>query len=146
MPGDICCVCQKPIAGAARMLGGRAFCEEHYARVGRNRRGAWVAMVALVIGLAAFMAALDGEVLAALSKSGTQIAWLGAIGEETGNLGAEEAVAAGLRADECVVLEPTDLRIVHAHKGACWFTVATRGRAAHASALRRTNSPWTGGL
>ena len=83
--------------------------------------------------LAAFMAALDAEVLAALSKSGTQIAWLGAIGEETGNLGAEEAVADGLRADECVVLEPTDLHIVHAHKGACWYTVATRGRAAHAS-------------
>ncbi len=58
MPGDICCVCQKPIAGAARMLGGRAFCEDHYARVGRNRRGAWVAMVALVVGLAAFMAAV----------------------------------------------------------------------------------------
>ena len=83
--------------------------------------------------LAAFMAALDAEVLAALGKSATQLVWLGAIGEETGNLGAEEAVAAGLRADECVVLEPTDLRIVHAHKGACWFTVATRGRAVHAS-------------
>ena len=83
--------------------------------------------------LAAFMAALDDDVLAALATSGTQIAWLGAIGEETGNLGAEEAAAAGLRADECVVLEPTDLHIVHAHKGACWFTVATRGRAVHAS-------------
>ena len=83
--------------------------------------------------LAAFLAALDADTLGALDKSGVQLAWLGAIGEETGNLGAEEAVAAGLRADECVVLEPTDLRIVHAHKGACWFTVATRGRAAHAS-------------
>ena len=83
--------------------------------------------------LAAFMAALDDETLAAAAGAGIQVAWLGAIGEETGNLGAEEAVAGGLRADECVVLEPTDLRIVHAHKGACWFTVATRGRAAHAS-------------
>ena len=83
--------------------------------------------------LAAFMAALDDDVLGALAKSKTQVLWLGAIGEETGNLGAEEAVAAGLRADECVVLEPTDLRIVHAHKGACWFVAATRGRAAHAS-------------
>lgn len=83
--------------------------------------------------LAAFMAACDAEVLAALAKSGVQIVWLGAIGEETGNLGAEEAVADGLRADECVVLEPTDLHVVHAHKGACWFTAATRGRAVHAS-------------
>lgn len=83
--------------------------------------------------LASFMAALDTELLAELAKSQTQIVWLGAIGEETGNLGAEEAIAEGLRADECIVLEPTDLHIVHAHKGACWFTVATRGRAVHAS-------------
>ena len=83
--------------------------------------------------LAAFMAALDADVLGALKASAVQLAWLGAIGEETGNLGAEEAVAAGLRADDCVVLEPTDLHLVHAHKGACWFTVATRGRAVHAS-------------
>ena len=64
--------------------------------------------------LAAFMAALDADVLAALANSKTRIVWLGAIGEETGNLGAEEAVADGLRAYECVVLEPTDLHIVHA--------------------------------
>jgi acetylornithine deacetylase/succinyl-diaminopimelate desuccinylase family protein len=83
--------------------------------------------------LAAFMAALDEEILAALKAADVQLVWLGAIGEETGNLGAEEAVAAGVRADECVVLEPTGLRMVHAHKGACWFTVATRGRAAHGS-------------
>ena len=90
--------------------------------------------------LAAFLAALDAEVLAALASAGVQLAWLGAIGEETGNLGAEEAAAAGLRADECIVLEPTDLRIVHAHKGACWFTVGTRGRAAHASDPARGDS------
>lgn len=83
--------------------------------------------------LAAFLAALDDEVRATLDRSDVQVAWLGAIGEETGNLGAEEAVAAGLRADECIVLEPTELRIVPAHKGACWFSVATRGRAAHGS-------------
>jgi acetylornithine deacetylase/succinyl-diaminopimelate desuccinylase-like protein len=87
--------------------------------------------------LAAFLAALDTDVLSALAKSSVQLVWLGAIGEETGNLGAEEAVAGGLKADECIVLEPTDLHIVHAHKGACWFTVATRGRAVHASAPAR---------
>jgi len=83
--------------------------------------------------LAAFLAALDEEVLSAFSGSDVQLAWVGAIGEETGNLGAEEIVAAGLRADDCIVLEPTDLHIVHAHKGVCWFTVTTRGHAVHAS-------------
>ncbi len=99
--------------------------------------------------LAAFMAALDEDVLSALAGSRLEVAWLGAIGEETGNLGAEEAIAAGLRADECVVLEPTGLHIVHAHKGACWFTVATHGRAAHASnpargdnAIRKMPEVW----
>lgn len=83
--------------------------------------------------LAAFLAVLDSEVLEALAEAGIQLLWLGAIGEETGNLGAEEAVAAGVRADKCIVLEPTGLGIIHAHKGACWFTAATTGRAAHAS-------------
>ena len=99
--------------------------------------------------LAAFMAALDEDVLSALAGSRLEVVWLGAIGEETGNLGAEEAIAAGLRADECVVLEPTGLHIVHAHKGACWFTVATHGRAAHASnpargdnAIRKMPEVW----
>lgn len=83
--------------------------------------------------LAAFLAALDDDTLAAVSAAGVRLVWLGAIGEETGNLGAEEAAAAGIRADECIVLEPTEGRIVHAHKGACWFRAATRGRAAHGS-------------
>jgi len=83
--------------------------------------------------LAAFLAALDQDVLTAISQSGLQILWVGAIGEETGNLGAEEVVAAGLRADECIVLEPTGAHIVHAHKGVCWFTLTTRGLAVHAS-------------
>jgi len=83
--------------------------------------------------LASFLAALDAEVLAAFAESDIQLAWVGAIGEETGNLGAEEVVAAGLQADECIVLEPTDTHIVHAHKGVCWFTVTTCGLAVHAS-------------
>ncbi len=83
--------------------------------------------------LAAFLAAIDDEVLAALRASSVELVLLGAIGEETGNLGAEQAVADGLRADETIVLEPTQLRIVNTHKGACWFKAATRGRSAHGS-------------
>lgn len=58
MVGEVCCVCGKPVTGAARMLGGRAFCDEHYGRVGRNRKGMWTAMAALIVGLAAFVAAV----------------------------------------------------------------------------------------
>jgi len=56
MAGETCCVCNKSIAGAARMFGGRAFCDDHYARLGQNRRGMWLAMLVLIIGLAAFVA------------------------------------------------------------------------------------------
>jgi RsiW-degrading membrane proteinase PrsW (M82 family) len=40
------------------MLGGRAFCDEHYAQVGHNRKGMWTAILALIVGLAAFVAAV----------------------------------------------------------------------------------------
>lgn len=58
MAGETCCVCNKSIAGAARMFGGRAFCDDHYARLGQNRRGMWLAMLVLIIGLAAFVAGI----------------------------------------------------------------------------------------
>jgi acetylornithine deacetylase/succinyl-diaminopimelate desuccinylase-like protein len=59
--------------------------------------------------------------------------FVGAIGEETGNIGALELVDAEIGADEILVLEPTDLHVVHAHKGAFWFEVAITGLAAHGS-------------
>jgi protease PrsW len=55
MAGETCCVCDRPIQGAARMLGGRAFCDEHYARVGRSRPGLWLATLILIIGLGLFV-------------------------------------------------------------------------------------------
>ena len=58
MAGETCCVCDKPLTGAARMLGGRAFCDEHYARVGQSRKGVWLAMLFLIVGLALFVTAV----------------------------------------------------------------------------------------
>jgi protease PrsW len=58
MAGETCCVCNKPIAGAAKMLGGRAFCEEHYAKVGQHRKGIWLATIILIVGLALFVTAV----------------------------------------------------------------------------------------
>jgi succinyl-diaminopimelate desuccinylase len=36
-----------------------------------------------------------------------------------------------------IVGEPTSLRVVRAQRGACWFRITTRGRAAHGSAPER---------
>lgn len=55
MSNPICCVCQTPIEGPAKTLGGRAYCARHYARVGRNRRGMWGATLALIAGLVLFV-------------------------------------------------------------------------------------------
>lgn len=83
--------------------------------------------------MAAALAALHPPALAALNRAGWRILFAAVMGEETGNVGAERLVARGARADLAIVLEPTDLAIVHAHKGALWFEVDVHGRAAHGS-------------
>jgi RsiW-degrading membrane proteinase PrsW (M82 family) len=58
-----CCVCHKPVADHAPRLGRRAYCDEHYAKVCRDRGSVWrsgiVNLVAVVI-FAAFVAILAG--------------------------------------------------------------------------------------
>jgi acetylornithine deacetylase/succinyl-diaminopimelate desuccinylase family protein len=83
--------------------------------------------------MAAALMALDRATLERLANAGVQVIYVGAMGEEKGNIGAEELVEGGLGADQAIVLEPTDLNIVHAHKGALWFEVEVEGLAAHGS-------------
>jgi acetylornithine deacetylase len=83
--------------------------------------------------MAAALVNLIPEVLDPLAAAGVQVQFIGAIGEETGNLGAIELTDAGVGGDEILVLEPTDLHTVHAHKGVLWFEIELIGRAAHGS-------------
>ncbi len=83
--------------------------------------------------MAAALFAMDRALLEKLAEAGVQVVFVGAMGEEKGNIGAEELVELGVGADEAIVLEPTDLNIVHAHKGALWFEVEVEGLAAHGS-------------
>ncbi len=85
--------------------------------------------------LAAALWALHQEpaALQQLAAAGVRLLVIGVMGEETGNTGALRLVEQGIRADECLVLEPTDNAIVHAHKGALWLEVTVQGRAAHGS-------------
>lgn len=53
--------------------------------------------------------------------------------EEYGFTGARQAVAKGLKADFGIVGEPTQLRIVRAHKGVLRWRVVTKGTAAHSA-------------
>ena len=84
--------------------------------------------------MAAALWAMTPELLEALKKAGCRLVYVGAMGEEKGNVGAARLVKKGkVRADECIVLEPTELAVIHAHKGALWFAVEVEGLAAHGS-------------
>ena len=83
--------------------------------------------------LAAALHAMTPEVLDRLSGAGVEVVIVGAMGEETGNIGALRLAERGIGADQAIILEPTELGIVHAHKGACWFEIEVRGVAAHGS-------------
>ncbi|MBN2003319.1 MAG: PrsW family intramembrane metalloprotease [Anaerolineae bacterium] len=65
MDKNVCCVCHQPVApGAARQLGGRTFCERHYAKATQDRRSFWRAGVGLIVGQVVFV--LLVELLVAL--------------------------------------------------------------------------------
>lgn len=69
-----------------------------------------------------------------LADSETEITFVGLMGEETGQPGSIDFGARHPGAyDFALVGEPTECRIVHAHKGCSWIDLAIRGRAAHAS-------------
>jgi acetylornithine deacetylase/succinyl-diaminopimelate desuccinylase-like protein len=61
----------------------------------------------------------------------TEILFAGLVDEENGQCGSRAVAASGLRADLAIVGEPTNLRVVTAHKGDLWLRLETRGRSAH---------------
>ncbi|MGI8965954.1 MAG: M20 family metallopeptidase, partial [Limisphaerales bacterium] len=63
----------------------------------------------------------------------TEIIFAGLIDEENGQAGSRALIESGFQADLAIVGEPTELKIVTAHKGSLWLRFETRGRAAHGS-------------
>jgi acetylornithine deacetylase len=91
-----------------------------YARGSADMKGGVAAMCA-----AAHRAATDGlagEIIVAA-----------VIDEEYESLGTRALLAQGVRADACIVTEPTRLAIMPAHRGFVWLDVEVTGRAAHGS-------------
>ena len=83
--------------------------------------------------MAAAIAALSRDILEKLAASGVRIVFAGVMGEETGNIGAARLADKNVRADQVIVLEPTELSIIHTHKGMIWLRVEVGGLAAHGS-------------
>jgi RsiW-degrading membrane proteinase PrsW (M82 family) len=74
----VCCVCQSPVEADAPRLGGRIYCKIHYAKIQRNRRGAWLSSALLILALLAFTILV--QLLMALTQpslSGAGLAWVG---------------------------------------------------------------------
>lgn len=69
---------------------------------------------------------------------GVELTFAGLMDEEAGHEGAVAHVKESLRKpfDLVIVGEPTDLKIVAAHKGTSWFYIREKGRPAHASMPR----------
>ena len=81
-------------------------------------------------GIAAMCAAAH---LAAAQGIAGEIIVAAVADEEYVSLGTSALIAQGVRADACVVTEPTQLAIMPAHRGFVWLEVEVRGRAAHGS-------------
>jgi acetylornithine deacetylase/succinyl-diaminopimelate desuccinylase-like protein len=73
------------------------------------------------------------------ARVGSRIHWtfLALMGEEAGNDGAHALVKKGFSSDLTLVLEPTELRVISAHKGALWLDIATTGVACHGATPER---------
>lgn len=85
--------------------------------------------------MAAMLHAL-GECQEILPKLSHEIWFAGLMSEETGQFGAK-ALAEKEFFDFVVVGEPTELQVVHTHKGSAWLTLRSRGHAVHASTPER---------
>ena len=90
-----------------------------YGRGAYDMKGSLAAI--MVAGAEAAQADLRGDVLVAA-----------VVDEEVYSIGAE-AAARRYPADAAIVAEPTEGRLIVAHKGFVWIEVETKGRAAHGS-------------
>jgi acetylornithine deacetylase len=70
---------------------------------------------------------------AAQSRLGGEIVICAVVDEEWQSAGTKGLIERGVRADACIVTEPTRLAIAPAHKGFTWTEITFTGRAAHGS-------------
>jgi len=82
---------------------------------------------------AALWAVREWAQSAARAQSRIHWTFLALMGEEAGNDGAHALAKKGFASDLTLVLEPTSLGVVTAHKGALWLEIFTTGQACHGS-------------
>jgi len=81
--------------------------------------------------IAAMLTALLQVTKSARRPRQTEIVFAALVDEENNQIGSRALSRAGFRADLAIVGEPTELKVITAHKGDLWLTARTRGKAAH---------------
>src|SRR5205823_2921844 len=61
----------------------------------------------------------------------TEIIFVGLVDEENAQAGSRAFAAGKLKADLAIVGEPTECKVVTAHKGSLWLRLETHGKSAH---------------
>jgi acetylornithine deacetylase/succinyl-diaminopimelate desuccinylase-like protein len=95
-----------------------------YGRGASDTKGPMAAMMA---ALAAFTASPRWP------GCGLEITFAGLMGEEAGNEGAKAWARVCPDYDLVIAGEPTEMKVVHAHLGAVFLEITTRGKSTHAS-------------
>jgi acetylornithine deacetylase/succinyl-diaminopimelate desuccinylase family protein len=90
-------------------------------------------MKAGLAGMAIAMVALKRR----LARPRGRVLFAACVDEEETGIGTKAAIRSGLKADWAVIGEPTELQVIRAAKGNCYFEVEITGRAAHAGAPER---------
>jgi acetylornithine deacetylase/succinyl-diaminopimelate desuccinylase-like protein len=62
---------------------------------------------------------------------GTEIMFVGLMDEENAQEGSRTFARSRIKGDLAIIGEPTELKVVTAHKGDLWLKLVTKGRAAH---------------
>lgn len=81
--------------------------------------------------VAAMLSAILAVARSGKRPQSTEIIFAGLVDEENAQTGSRVLGQSGLRADLAIVGEPTQLKIVTAHKGDLWLRLETHGKAAH---------------
>ncbi len=81
--------------------------------------------------VAAMMSAFCEMARQGRRPANTEILFVGLVDEENKQCGSRALAASGFKADLAIIGEPTQLRLVTAHKGSLWMRFETKGRSAH---------------
>src|SRR5262245_26607363 len=81
--------------------------------------------------VAAMFSALVGLAKNGPAPKETEVVFVGLIDEENAQEGSRVLARSDLKGDLAIVGEPTELKVVTAHKGDMWLKLVTTGKAAH---------------